>query len=192
MKRLLILLLLLVACQEEVIEPELYEQTPVQIKEAPKVVQQPEPLVEVAQVWTPVQQTNTNTQLNKEIIQAESVLCDIEGKRIKFTFKNAGNRHWFLGNDFPLKPPKLTVQVRVLLNGVHANGPIKFGSGHQLFGPFETFPENCGGVERITVGERATCTVEIDPLRVEGDGRPNEITIDPPRTVDDTTFKFYC
>lgn len=126
-----------------------------------------------------------------------SVACDLEERKITFTFENTGEHSWSIDQEVgfatggDLKNVKIFMNHRYEMNG---NQQYYTDSGDLMFGPNERFSDNCGGVTELATGDTATCTVYPVPLNrgtgSEGLNSVNNIMIDSPNV--DEVIEFTC
>ena len=118
------------------------------------------------------------------------IQCDLATETLTFTIVNEAEENWQLNQEVGFTPPEGLVSAAVFVNNYEVNrGTPQYKGGKPLFGPNDQFSDNCGGVEELAPGARATCTLTPVPLHAENDYSPkNRIWLDVYGDIDYVSF----
>ncbi|RME52263.1 hypothetical protein D6783_05395 [Candidatus Woesearchaeota archaeon] len=131
------------------------------------LVQEPEPAPE------PVVEENTTSVPAEEGEQDTKaffdVACDAKTRTLSFSLRNPTDWLWLVDPSADPSAYKQLVNreefVVLLMNDFQLNGrerPVSFGE--VLFGPGDSFKENCGGVVALRPGEELSCS--FTPIKI--------------------------
>jgi hypothetical protein len=96
------------------------------------------------------------------------ISCDVVSRSLTFTLVNIGEKIWDLDQTIGFGGDSEKINLQIFINNEEANsGTPRYDAGERLFGPSETFSENCGGVTELAPGKEVECTTFPVPLNDE-------------------------